>query len=174
MGEKVLVLNASLMPINITSWRRAMSLIYKGKAVGVVYNGKVINGRFRLPEVIRLTNYIFVPFTDVVFSRKNIYLRDNHTCQYCGKKHVTLTIDHVVPKSRGGRDAWDNVVVCCSVCNNRKGDRHYEEVGMKLKTKPYRPSSTLYLQMTRLSNSPASWFSYFFREPEPIRNLAAG
>ncbi|MFA5035530.1 MAG: HNH endonuclease [Candidatus Margulisiibacteriota bacterium] len=163
---KVLVLNASFMPINITSWQRAMSLLYKGKATGLVYNGKVINGQFRLPEVIRLSHYVFIPFSDVVFSRKNIFLRDNHTCQYCGKKHATLTIDHVIPKSRGGRDVWENVVVCCSACNSRKGDRHYEEVGLNLRTKPYRPSSTLYLHITRITTTPESWNRYFFRAPQ--------
>jgi 5-methylcytosine-specific restriction endonuclease McrA len=162
MAEKVLVLNATQVPINITSWRRAMTMLYKGRAAGVVYNGKMINGALRLPEIIRLVNYVPLPYSEVVLSRKNVYLRDNHTCQYCGKSHSTLTIDHVIPKSRGGEDSWDNMVVCCARCNNRKGDRLPEEAGMKLIGTPYRPSSTLYLHLTRLSGVPESWYNYFF------------
>jgi hypothetical protein len=162
MSEKVLVLNSTRLPINITSWQRAMVLMYKGRAAGVVYNGRMINGRFRLPEIIKLVNYVPMPYTDVVLSRKNIYLRDNHACQYCGKSGGNLTIDHVVPKSRGGDDSWGNMVVCCARCNNRKGSRTLEEAGIKLIGTPYRPPSNLYLHMTRLSGVPESWHHYFF------------
>ena len=163
MAEKVLVLNATQVPINITSWRRAMTMLYKGRAAGVVYNGRMINSALRLPEIIRLINYVPLPYTEVVLSRKNVYLRDNHTCQYCGKNGSTLTIDHIVPKSRGGEDSWENMVVCCARCNNRKGDKLPEEAGMKLIGTPYRPSSALYLHMTRLSGVPESWYNYFFK-----------
>jgi hypothetical protein len=162
--HKVLVLNATFAPINITSWRRAMVLMYKGKASGVEFNGVAINGRFRLPEIIKLMRYVPLPYSDVVLSRKNIYLRDNHTCQYCGKTGGNLTIDHVIPKSRGGKETWENMVVCCARCNNRKGDRHLNETGMKLKGMPYRPSSSLYLHMTRIANVPRSWYEYFFKK----------
>ena len=163
MSEKVLVLNSTHLPINITTWQRAMVLMYKGRAAGVAYNGRMINGRFRLPEIIKLVNYVPMPYTDVVLSRKNIYLRDNHTCQYCGKSGGNLTIDHVVPKSRGGDDTWGNLVVCCARCNNRKGNQNLEEAGIKLIGTPYRPPSNLYLHMTRLCGVPESWHHYFFR-----------
>ena len=160
MAEKVLVLNASFLPINITSWRRAMSLIYKGKAIGVVYNGKVINGRFRLPEVIRLTHYVFVPFSDVVFSRKNIFLRDNHTCQYCGARHpVELTMDHIVPKSEGGAFVWENLVCACRACNSRKRNRTLAESGMKLRRQPKRPDRDFWLKKKSVS-CPPEWEPY--------------
>lgn len=162
MNKKVLVLNANSLPINITSWERAMTLMYKGKASGVRYNGVVINGSYRLPEIIKLMSYVFVPYSDVVLSRKNIYLRDNHTCRYCGKANSTLTIDHVIPRSRGGQDTWENMVVCCSRCNCKKGNQTLAEAGMKLAGSPYRPSSTLYLQITRLANVPQSWEEFFF------------
>jgi hypothetical protein len=162
--HKVLVLNSTYRPINITSWRRAMILMYKGKANGMEYNGNMINGKYPLPEIIKLVNYVPMPYADVVLSRKNIYLRDNHTCQYCGKSGSTMTIDHIVPKSRGGRETWSNMVVCCARCNNRKGDRTLEEAGMKLTGPPYRPPSSLYLHMTRLSNIPRSWYDYFFKK----------
>lgn len=163
MSERVLVLNATHTPINITTWERAMVLMYKGRAAGVEFNGRLINGRLRLPEIIRLIKYVPVPYTDVVLTRKNIYLRDNHTCKYCGKAGGNLTIDHIIPKSRGGEDSWDNMVVCCARCNNRKGSRTLEESGMKLMGAPYRPSSTLYLHMTRISGVPKSWNDYFFK-----------
>jgi 5-methylcytosine-specific restriction endonuclease McrA len=162
--HKVLVLNTTYAPINITSWKRAMVLMYKGKANGVEYDGCMINGRYRLPEIIKLVNYVPMPYNEAALSRKNIYLRDNYTCRYCGKTGVTLTIDHVVPKSRGGRETWENMVVCCARCNNRKGDQNLEDAGLELKTMPYRPPSSLYLHMTRLSNVPKSWYTYFFKK----------
>ncbi|OGB89194.1 HNH endonuclease [candidate division WOR-1 bacterium RIFCSPHIGHO2_01_FULL_53_15] len=163
MKKNVLVLNSTHLPINITGWKRALILLYKGKAAAVKYNGCLINGRFRLPEIIKLLNFAPVPYADVVLSRKNIFLRDNHTCQYCGRAHSNLTIDHILPRSRGGDDSWTNMVVCCARCNCKKGDRTLEEAGLKLKGSPYRPSSALYLHMTRMSGVPASWHEHFFK-----------
>lgn len=161
--HKVLVLNASLSPINICSWRRAVTLLYKGKAISVEDSTKHLNSTYVLPFVIRLVNYVSIPYNSVVLTRKNVYLRDNHACQYCGKTS-NLTIDHVVPKSRGGRDNWENIVTCCVRCNNRKGDKTADEVGLTLRKKPYRPPSTLYLHMTRLSTIPRCWNDYFFNQ----------
>ena len=163
MRKQVLVLNSTHMPINITSWQRAMTLLYKGKADAVKLNGYFINGKYHLPEIIRLTGYVPLPYIEVVLTRRNIYLRDNFTCQYSGKRGNNLTIDHIIPKSKGGEDSWENMVVCCSRCNNRKGSRNLEETGMKLIGTPYRPPSTLYLYMTRLSGVPESWYNYFFK-----------
>ena len=161
--HKVLVLNSTFTPINITSWRRAMILMYKWKAKGLEYNGALINGRIPLPEIIKLVNYVPLPYSEVVLSRKNIYLRDNNSCQYCGKTGGNLTIDHVVPRSRGGGETWENMVVCCARCNSRKGDSSLEEAGLKILGAPYRPPSSLYLHMTRLCNIPQSWYNYFFK-----------
>jgi 5-methylcytosine-specific restriction endonuclease McrA len=162
MKKKVLVLNSTHLPINITSWQRAMVLICKGKAISVKYNGHLINGRYRLPEIIKLLSYVPIPYFDVVLSRKNLFLRDNHTCQYCGRANSELTIDHVMPRSRGGDDSWTNLVVCCARCNNKKSDKTVEEAGMRLVSLPYRPSSALYLQMTRMTGVPESWHEQFF------------
>jgi 5-methylcytosine-specific restriction endonuclease McrA len=157
-----LVLNTTFLPINICSWRRAMVLLFKGKAEGIEKSNKYINsGKYVLPLVIKLKDYVPMPYNGVVFTRKNIFLRDNYICQYCGKKG-NLTIDHIIPRSKGGEDVWGNVVVCCIRCNNKKGDRLPEEEGMKLIKTPYKPPSTLYLQITRQSMVPRSWFSYFF------------
>lgn len=162
MKKNVLVLNATHLPINITSWKRAMLLLYKGKATSVKYNGHMINGRYRLPEIIKLLNYVPIPYTDVVLSRKNIFLRDNYTCQYCGRTNSNLTIDHIVPRSKGGEDSWTNLVVCCARCNSKKGDQTVEAAGLKMIGTPYRPSSTLYLHMTRMTDVPESWHEQFF------------
>jgi 5-methylcytosine-specific restriction endonuclease McrA len=159
--SKVLVLNETLAPINICSWRRAMTMIFKGKAITVENSDRLLNHRYFLPFVIRLVNYVSIPYNSVVLTRKNIYLRDNHTCQYCGKGS-NLTIDHIIPRSRGGKDVWENIVACCVRCNNRKGDRLPEEVGMQLRKRPYRPPSSLYLHVTRLNTIPRCWNDYFF------------
>ena len=160
---KVLVLNTTFLPINICSWKRALILLFKGKAEEIEKGKKKINnGKYILPLVIKLKAYVPLPYNGVVFTRKNIFLRDNHTCQYCGKTG-NLTLDHIVPKSRGGEDIWENVVTCCTRCNNKKGDRMPDEEGMKLIGTPYKPPSSLYLQVTRQARVPTSWFSYFFR-----------
>lgn len=161
--SKVLVLNSSYFPINICTWKRAMTLLFKEKAEGIEKSKKLINEKYVLPHVIKLKNYVPIPYTGVVMSRKNIFLRDNHTCQYCGK-NGNLTIDHIIPKSRGGRDSWQNTVVCCIRCNNKKGDKTPEEAGMKLVGTPYKPPSSLYLHITRLSSAPECWYNYFFRK----------
>ena len=138
-----------------------MILLFKGKAEGTEAGPKLINGKYLLPLVIKLKKYVPLSYNDVVLTRKNIFLRDNHTCQYCGKMN-NLTIDHVIPRSKGGGDRWDNVVVCCIRCNNKKGSSTPEEAGLKLVSIPYKPPSSLYLHMTRMNSVPESWFSYFF------------
>ena len=160
--SKVLVLTATFLPINICSWKRAITLLFKGKADGLEKSNKLINGKYILPFVIKLKKYVPLPYNDVVLTRKNVFLRDNHTCQYCGK-NGNLTIDHVIPRCKGGKDSWDNVVVCCIRCNNKKGDRTVEESGMRLLSVPYKPPSSLYLHMTRMNSVPKSWFDYFFK-----------
>ena len=159
--SKVLVLNADLQPINICSWRRAFLLVYKGKAVGIINSPKKINNKYPIPYIVKLNGYIPLPYQRAVYNRKNLFLRDNHQCQYCGKTSH-LTVDHVIPKSRGGRDEWNNVVVCCIKCNNKKGDQLPDEAGMTLKKQPYRPPSTLYLHLTRLPKAPSCWYDFFF------------
>jgi len=162
--SKVLVLNTTFLPINICSWKRAIVLVFKGKAETVEKSKKHVNsGRYTLPLVIKLRDYVPIPYNSVVFTRKNIFLRDNYICQYC-KRSGNLTIDHIIPTSRGGEDVWENVVTCCIRCNNRKGDKLPEDVNMKLVSIPYKPPSSLYLQVTRQSSVPSSWFSYFFRK----------
>lgn len=138
--DAVLVLNANYEPINIATVKRAFSLIVKGVAhveasCGIVRAGKY---DYHIPSVIRLTSYRKIPNFRVSPSRRNIATRDDHVCQYCHKKfdYRDLTLDHIVPRCRGGKSTWDNLVAACFPCNNKKGDRTPEEAGMQLLRKP--------------------------------------
>lgn len=137
MKGPVLVLNATYEPINVTTVRRALVLIFKGTARPEELTDRVIHSArqsFTVPSVIRLVEYVRIPYERKELSRRNVLLRDGYACQYCARKlnPSELTIDHVLPRARGGRTSWDNVVTCCRKCNARKGDRLPEEVGMKL------------------------------------------
>src|SRR6201982_2227359 len=141
MHEPVLVLNAIYEPINVTAVRRAMVLLLKGVAQAEeMHNAEVHSAANanRVPSVIRLLAYRHIPQQSRALSRKNILLRDRNTCQFCGKVFASseLTLDHVLPRSRGGRSSWENLVACCYHCNNAKGDRTPEEAGLKLARRP--------------------------------------
>lgn len=151
--SKVLVLNASYEPLNITSWRRAVVLVIKGKAERVEHNGKLVYADFPLPTVIRLRHYVRVPYKDIPRTRRNLLQRDNHTCQYCGYSGDGLTLDHVVPRSRGGGDTWENMVTACVRCNVKKGNRTPREANMPLFSQPRKPHSSLYFEVTRQIHS---------------------
>jgi len=113
------------------------------------------------PSVIKLSSYIKIPFKSIELSRKNILRRDDHRCQYCGKKTTDLTIDHIIPKSRGGGDTWENLVTACVRCNNRKGNRTPEEAEMKLLSKPRKPNHILYLKQT-VGTIEENWKPFLF------------
>ena len=146
---KVLVLNASYEPLNITSWRRAIVLLIKGKAEQVEHNGKFVYPDFPLPTVIRLRQYVRVPYKEIPLTRRNILHRDSHACQYCGYHGDDLTLDHVVPRSRGGIDSWENIVTACVRCNVRKGNRTPREASMFIRNQPRKPYSSLYFEVTK-------------------------
>ncbi|MBE9116439.1 HNH endonuclease [Lusitaniella coriacea LEGE 07157] len=151
--SKVLVLNASYEPLNITSWRRAVVLLLKGKAEQLEYTDRYIYAKFPVPTVIRLRYYVRVPYKEIPLTRRNILERDAHACQYCCYKGDNLTLDHVVPRSRGGGDTWENLVSACVRCNVNKGNRTPEEARMILKTKPRRPYSSLHFEVARYIKS---------------------
>ena len=162
MGH-VLVLNASYEPLNITTWRRAMVMLLKGKAEGLEHDpGRRIRPDFLLPTVIRLRHFVRVPYKPLPLTRRNVFQRDAHTCQYCGFRGDTLSIDHVVPRSRGGGDTWDNVTTACLPCNVRKGNRTPPEAGMPLAREPRRPISNLSFEAARrmLSGHNLEWAKY--------------
>ena len=149
MGQ-TLVLNASYEPLNITTWKRAVILMLKGKAESLEEdNNHTIHCGKKLPTVIRLRYYVKVPYKEVSLTRKNIFLRDNNTCQYCSHKGGDLSIDHVFPRSRGGLDRWENVTTACLRCNVQKGNQTPDEANMPLNRKPYKPLSNLNFEATK-------------------------
>lgn len=149
MGQ-VLVLNASYEPLNITSWRRAMVMLLKGKAEGLEHDpSRPLRHDYLLPTVIRLRHFVRVPYREMPLTRRNLFQRDGHRCQYCGCLGQPLSIDHVLPRSRGGSDSWENVTTACLPCNVRKGNRTPREAGMLLARKPHRPVGGLTFEATR-------------------------
>lgn len=164
----VLVLNATYEPINVCAARRAVVLVLKGVARAEESNGHVLHGghlRFPLPSVIRLLDYRRIPHRSRALSRKNILLRDRNTCQYCGRlaSAPELTLDHVVPRSRGGKSTWENLVACCKPCNHQKSDRSPAEAGMDL-LRPPRPLNlhTSRHLMRMMGKSDEKWRKYLF------------
>lgn len=140
--EKVLVLNSDYSPLNITSVRQGFKLVYKGKAeVLKSDDNPIVAGykQFVRPLIIRLLNYVKFRLRTLRVNRKRIYERDHNKCGYCSSTR-NLTIDHIIPKSRGGDNSWSNLITCCYSCNLRKADRTPEEANMKLLVKPYEPS----------------------------------
>jgi len=142
MHEPVLVLNANFEPINVCTTRRALGLVLAGKA-GMVVNGrghiKTVRELIPRPSVIRLESQIHRPRPHVKLTRREVFRRDNYTCQYCRKRDGGLTVDHVIPRHMGGEHLWTNVVAACPHCNHRKGGRKVEEAHMHLLHPPKEP-----------------------------------
>ncbi len=148
---KILVLNSTYEPLQFCAAKRAILLVLTGRAEKIESDGFVVRSpsmAFKLPTVIRVLNRVRrVKKKSVAFSKKNILRRDNYTCQYCGERDHPLTVDHIIPKSRGGKTSWANIVVACKPCNLQKGSRTAVEAGMKILKKPSRPDCN-YLAFT--------------------------
>ena len=149
MNGHVLVLNQDYSALTVCSVERAVILIHLQKVHLVeARDGQVVRSpstKLPWPSIVRLKSYVRVPYKKVMLSRKNVLRRDRSTCQYCGSRS-NLTIDHVLPKSRGGRDTWTNLVAACVTCNNRKGDRTPDEANMDLAREPFRPSYVMFIR----------------------------
>ena len=168
MVGRALVLNASFEPLCVVSTRRAVVLVLKEKAevvhatAGALRSEKVA---FPEPSVIRLTYYVKVPFrTRAALSRRAVFARDDHRCQYCGA--AAENIDHVIPRSRGGPHTWENVVAACRPCNARKEDRLVHEAGMKLRRRPAAPRELTWIIVavaTASRSVPDEWLAYLPR-----------
>jgi 5-methylcytosine-specific restriction endonuclease McrA len=147
MNGRALVLNASFEPLSIVPTRRALVLVLSERAVLVEGSGAEVHSitrTFAEPSVVKLVHYVRVPHqTRVAVTRRSVFVRDGHRCQYCGGQ--AENIDHVVPRSRGGTHSWENVVACCRRCNSRKEDRLLEEAGIALSRLPRAPRSRLWL-----------------------------
>ena len=168
MEISVLVLNASYEAINVCNLRRAMKMVFKGTAQTEEVSDLKIHSpsaAMSVPHVIRLVNYVHVPRSVVKFSRKNVLVRDHYTCQYCRGEFPTaqLTLDHVIPISRGGATNWENVVTACKKCNNKKGNKMLYETQLKLARQPKTPSILTYLQLNRhFRGCHPSWRKYLY------------
>jgi 5-methylcytosine-specific restriction endonuclease McrA len=139
---KILVLNADYQPINVTSFQKGYKLIWKGKAEVVKEDPTdvIMTSRsIARPKVIRLLTYLYLPYRRLNLSKQNVYRRDGFKCVYCGSG-ANLTLDHVLPRSRGGDNSWENLVTCCRKCNAKKDDRTPEEARMRMRHKPFVPT----------------------------------
>jgi 5-methylcytosine-specific restriction endonuclease McrA len=161
---RVLVLNASYEPINVCTVRRAAVLVLKQRAEVLEHSEWALHAEnltMPRPVVIRLITYVRIPRDahSRKITRRAIFARDGWTCQYCGNQRGTLTIDHVIPRSKGGSSSWDNIVTCCAPCNRRKGDRLPRQANMHPRHAPRPPSPTLfvYVAMPRI---PDVWQPY--------------
>lgn len=166
-----LVLDMRYQPINRVSWQEAFRLVFSGRAEIVeTYTDRVVRSArkaFAVPSIVRFVNTVARAFyrRGVSFNRRNVYLRDKGRCQYCGESVPSNAFDfeHIVPKSKGGRTSWENIVVACIPCNQKKGNRTPEEAHMKLLTKPVRPRSLPGMGSAKLvwsEGMPLSWRDY--------------
>jgi 5-methylcytosine-specific restriction endonuclease McrA len=161
---RVLVLNASYEPLNVCTVRRALVLILKEKAEVLERGDDVLRSetmRIDRPEVIRLISFVRVP-RDIHrrrITRKAVLARDGWTCQYCGSDKHSLTVDHVIPRSRGGASVWENIVASCAPCNRRKGNRLPQEIRMHPKRRPRPPGPTVFIRIAA-PRTPEAWEPY--------------
>ena len=167
LNRYVLVLNQSYEPVMVTNARRAVILMLLGKAEQIVNYDEIVHSPSRqmpLPSIVRLSRYVRIRTREIVLTRKNIFKRDNHRCQYCGRTSVPLTLDHVKPRQRGGRDLWENLVAACHPCNVKKGNRTPLEAAMPLDRRPHKPSRITYFQKYVRKRQEA-WRPYLYMEP---------
>jgi len=163
--EKCLVIDTSYMPRSVISSERAFVITYKGNAEVVETHDtffRTVNKSvaYPKPSIIRIFKYIRLEYTKVPLTRANIYKRDNHQCVYCGaNERKSLTLDHVIPKSKGGRDTWENLVTSCQICNSEKADLSMIEWGRE-HPNPRRPH--FLMLMKTLKYIPKEWKQYLF------------
>lgn len=174
--SRTLVLSRSFEPVKIVSWQRAVTLFFLGKVEVIEeydHNVKATSLAIKIPAVVRLLEAFHRCKKPLKFSRINIYGRDKYTCQYCGKKKALrlLTFDHVVPRSRGGKTGWTNIVTSCSDCNRKKADRTPAEAGMKLLKEPEQLTTLPVLIVTLSKESmPDAWRDYLYWTSELVQD----
>ncbi|MDZ7695797.1 MAG: HNH endonuclease [Deltaproteobacteria bacterium] len=166
--EQVLLLNITYEPLRVINWKKAITLLMLGKVEVLEEYGTEIHSisfTLKLPSVVRLLMMAKRPRASVRFSRQNIYARDKYCCQYCGRKFPVedLSYDHVIPKSRGGKTVWTNIVTACMRCNRKKGGRTPKEAKMQLIRKPTRPKWLPSLRVTiGFKEIPTTWRDYLY------------
>lgn len=168
MHSPVLVLNATYEPINICAVRRALVLVLKGVARAEEDHPRYVKSpsmSIPIPSVIRLLEFRHIPHQSRALSRKNILMRDRNTCQYCGKVFMPneLTLDHVIPRSRGGASTWENLAACCKACNHKKGNSTPVEAGLRLIREPRSFNLHTSRQLMRMIGpADEQWRKYLF------------
>ncbi len=159
---RALVLNATYEPLSVVSTRRAVVLVMRGRAISVVARDEVWASErdsVAVPSVVKLTSFVKVPYRRTVpVTRRAVFGRDRHVCQYCGGHAESL--DHVLPRSRGGDHTWENVVACCRSCNIRKGDRLPAEAGLVLRSKPRAPRQYAWIYASAGYTLDPAWQPY--------------
>ena len=162
-NSPVLVLNQNYEPLNVCRARRAIVLLWRGKAEVLENNSDTMRSpslTIAVPSVIRLVYFIKRPRVQRKLSRREIFLRDNYTCQYCGQHTKDLTIDHVIPRHLGGQHVWENVVSACKACNQRKAGRSPKSAGMKLLRQPFQPPALGYRVVQEGADKHPEWQKY--------------
>ncbi len=159
----MLVLNATFEPINVCTVRRAVVLLLKEKAEILEHGDWELHSATRTmsrPVVIRLVSYVRIPRDTHrrKITRRAVFARDDWTCQYCGSRS-SLTVDHIVPRSKGGTSTWENIVASCAPCNRRKGNASPVQAGMQLLKQPRTPSPHVFIQVAS-PTIPAAWAQY--------------
>ena len=166
MDAQVLVLDPSYLPVARVDWRRALTLLFMGKVEVVEeYEDKYVHSvtlEFKIPSIVRFIRAMRSKKKIVKFSRENVYMRDNGTCQYCGDKvqRASITYDHVIPRAQGGKTEWTNIVISCSLCNQKKGNRTPLQAGMMLRSMPIKPkklSDHAFVTLQWRRGDPLSW-----------------
>ena len=166
LNRRVLLLNQSYEPLMVIGARRAIILLLSEKVESLENYHEIIHSVYLslpLPSVIKLKEYARIHRKEIVLSRKNILKRDNHTCQYCGKKSVPMTIDHIISRNKGGVDSWDNLVAACVPCNTKKGNLSLKHIQMDLSKIPRKPTMILHLQKF-VKQFQSSWRPYLFMQ----------
>lgn len=146
---QVLVLNNTFQPLHITSIKKALKLILKKRAEVIEKSETIYHSALNsmdIPLVIRLFRYVYYQRKSVPYSRTNVLIRDRYTCQYCGVRNREMSIDHIIPQSKGGQDTWENTVASCIKCNVQKSDKMLSQTNFKLKKKPTAPSPFLFFK----------------------------
>lgn len=174
----VLVLNQNYEPLNVCHARRAFVLVDRGKAEVLEHGeGGIRTPRLflLLPSVIRMIYMIKRPRPKMRLSRREVFHRDRHTCQYCGRQTKDLTLDHVVPRHRGGSHEWDNLTSACKKCNHRKAGRTPKEAGMRLLREPFAPRMNSYYMVYRYLTDREGWRKFIpgWEPQEAIPSTAA-
>jgi 5-methylcytosine-specific restriction endonuclease McrA len=163
INSAVLLLNQNYEPLSTCSARRAIVMVWAGKAEIVERTGQSVHSvsmKFEIPSIIRLLIYVKISHRcHIQLTKQNILKRDHKTCQYCGKTVGSMTVDHVIPRSLGGGDTWQNLVCACSVCNTKKGDRTLKEAGMTLIKIPKKPNLRYFLFLNKGSIH-STWRAY--------------